>query len=248
MEYDPKDNEVVHLLKKLKQANGTYPPEMLALRRKSYMHQVGQISAGAGLAMGLKNLAKGGKGTAGLPPAAGTIVEALLVVAIAAEAGVAAYFYRDKLVQVFHSVTNSPKVEEVASPPVLPSPLVEIEFTPSPVFTVSAAVSETGTITLTSEGTPSPELAAEATKQNTGSDTSSVGTGNTTSGTGGSGTGVQSGSSPDSNSNPKSNNGNHYGQTPQPERTKEQGNDASSNNAQDSSSNQSNSNNKNNKP
>ena len=51
MEYDPKDNEVIHLLKKLKDSNGAYPPEMLALRRQGYIKQVAEISAGAGLAL-----------------------------------------------------------------------------------------------------------------------------------------------------------------------------------------------------
>ena len=49
MEYDPKDNEVVHLLKKLKDTNGAYPPEMLALRRQGYMRQVSEVGAAAGL-------------------------------------------------------------------------------------------------------------------------------------------------------------------------------------------------------
>ena len=218
MEYDPKDNEVIHLLKKLKESNGAYPPAMLASRRQGYLRQVAQVASGAGLAAGIRSLAKGTKGTAGLPPAAGTLIEALLVVAIVVEAGAVTYFYRDQLAEYFRSITNSPKVEQVASPPVQPSLIPEIEFTSTPVVTVSVTVSETGTLTLTPEGTPSPELAAEATKQGTGSGSTSR-TGNS-----GGSTGSQSVSTQD----PNSNNGNQYGLTPKPVRTKEPGNDISS--------------------
>src|SRR5512138_3448467 len=126
MEYDPKDNEVIHLLKKLKDSNGAYPPEMLAMRRQGYIKQVAEVSAGAGLAVALRNIAKGGKGAAGASSStAGTIVEALLVVALVAEAGAVTYFYRDKVAEYFRSVTGSPKVEEIASPPVVSSPIAQ---------------------------------------------------------------------------------------------------------------------------
>ena len=137
MEYDPKDNDVIHLLKKLKDSNGSYPQEMLASRRKGYLKQVAEISAGAGLAMGLKNLAKSGGKTASMSSATGTVVEALLVVALLAEAGAVTYFYRDKIAQYYRSITdtNSSYVEEISNPPVLSSPTPEIEGTPSPMMT-----------------------------------------------------------------------------------------------------------------
>ena len=34
MENDPKDNDVLQLLKKLKDSNGAYPQELLAVRRQ----------------------------------------------------------------------------------------------------------------------------------------------------------------------------------------------------------------------
>src|SRR5215471_15832496 len=98
MEYDPKDNDVIHILKKLKDSNGSYPQDMLALRRERYLKQVAEVGAGAGLGAGLRTVLKGGK-SAGLSSATGTVIEALLVVAIVAEAGAVAYFYRDKLSQ-----------------------------------------------------------------------------------------------------------------------------------------------------
>jgi len=221
MEYDPKDNEVVHLLKKLKDSNGGYPPEMMALRRQGYLRQVSEVGAAAGLAMGLKNMAKGGKGAAGLSSATGTVVEALLIVALVAEAVAASYFYRDKIAEYFRSATTSPRVEEVVGPPVLPSPLVEMQLTPSPVVTT---VTSTRTLTpATPSGTPSLEFAAGTTQPN-----------------GANGVGVQPASTSGSTGNtggpspsvlpqdPNGNNGNHYGQTPQPERTKEPGNNTGS--------------------
>jgi hypothetical protein len=215
MEYDPQDNEVIHLLKKLKNSNGAYPPEMLALRRQGYLKQVAEIGAGAGLAAGLRNLAKGGKGATGLSSSAGTIVEALLVVALVAEAAAVTYFSRDKVAEYIRSITRSPKVEEVASPPVLPSPLSEMQITPSPVATITGTVTESLTPG-TPSGTPSTELVAGTTQAD---------------GTNGVGVQAASTSVPGGDNNgggtsvapgvPNGNNGNHYGQTPLPARTKE---------------------------
>lgn len=186
---------------------------MLALRRQRYLSQVAEISGAAGLAVALRNTGKGGKGV-GLPPAAGTVVEALLVVALIAEAGAVTYFYRDKLAQVFRSITSSPKVEQVANPPAVSSPLPGFDWTPSPVFTAAVSLTPspagTQTGTLTPDGTPSPGLAADSTPGN--------GTGGTT---------LQSASTPPANGN----NGNQYGLTPKPVRTKESG----TTNSQDSS-------------
>jgi len=228
MEYDPKDTEVIHLLRKLKDSNGAYPPEMLALRRQGYLKQVAEVSAGAGLAVAVRNIAKGGKGAAGASSIAGTVVEALLVVAIIAEAGAVTYIYRDKVTEYFRSITRSPEVEEVASSPVISSPLAEMQITPTPVFTFTATVTVTGTETptpATPSGTPSMALVAGTAPPDgdTGVDVQSSAStsipGSTGSNTGGSSV---------STSDPKGNNGNHYGQTPKPERTKNPGNNSSS--------------------
>jgi len=217
MEYDPKDNDVIHLLKKLKDSNGSYPQEMFSLRREKYLEQVAEVGAGAGLAAGLRNVLKGGK-SVGLPQATGTVIEALLVVAIVAEAGAVTYFYRDKLAQYFRSYTNTPKIEQVANPPafISPSPEIEITLTPSPVVT--------GTETLTPvtpPSTPSAGILVASTQQPGGSSGSGITTtSGVTTGVGGS----SSGNQPVSTEAPKGNNGNHYGQTPLPVRTKEHGN------------------------
>jgi hypothetical protein len=231
MEYDPKDNEVIHLLKKLKDSNGAYPPEMLALRRQGYLKQVADVSAGAGLAVALRNIAKGGKGTAGTSSIAGTVVEALLVVALIAEAGAVTYFYRDKVAEYFRSITSSPKVGEVASPPVISSPIAEVQSTPSPVITITVTGTETLTLTPgTPSGTPSAVLAAGTALPDgeTGVGVQSGSTSGPGSNTGGTSVPTSVASDPGDPNDPNGNNGNHYGQTPIPERTKDPGNTSSS--------------------
>jgi hypothetical protein len=201
MGIDPKNNDVFQLLKKLKADNGTYPQELLVVRRQGYLKQVAEIGGGAGLALGLRNTVKSGKGAA-LPPVTGALLEGLLVVAIVAEASTVAYFYRDKFAKLLQNFSNQPKVEEITNPPVIFSPIPGLELTPSPVIT------ETETETETPVGTPSL-LAEQPTQQ--GSDQGS------------NSNPAVSTSAPNSNHN---NNGNHYGQTPIPKRTKEPGNNS----------------------
>jgi hypothetical protein len=170
--------------------------------------------------MGLRNMGRGGKGSTGMSSATGIVVEALLIIALVAEAGAVSFFYRDKIAEYFRSVTNSPKVEEVSSPPVPPSPIPAMQITPSPVVTGTVSLTETSP-PATPSGTPSPELAAGTTQLD-----------------GTNGVGVQSastrapkgnpGSPSVSTKAPKGNNGNHYGQTPRPERTKEKKDNTSS--------------------
>ena len=199
MGIDP-NNDVLQLLKKLKEANGAYPDDLLAVRRIGYLKQVTAVSGGAGVAVALKNTAKSGTAS-GLPPAAGMLLEGLLVVAIVAEASAVTYFYRNKLTEFFQNFSNRPKVEQGSNPPVFSSPIPDFELTNSPVATGTMVVTQTAT----PESTPSL-LAAQPTEQGSGGS--------------GTGTGGQAVSTPV----PNDNNGNHYGQTPIPERTKESGN------------------------
>ena len=207
MGINAKDTDVFHLLKQLKDADGTYPQELLAPRRQGYLKQVAAISGGVGLATALKTTVKAHG--AGSLPAAGTLLEGLLVVAIVAEASTAAYFYRDKIRELYRSITNSPKVEQVSSPPVLPSPIAEFEFTITPV--------PTGTVTVTETPLVTPSLLADEPSQNNGNGQDA--------GTGGSSSTSQAVSTavPADDSTSNGDNGNHYGQTPIPERTKDPG-------------------------
>jgi hypothetical protein len=231
VEYDPKDHEVVHLLKKLKDYNGAYPQDRLALRRQGYLKQVAEVSAGAGLVMGPWNMAKGGNGGAGLSSSAGTVVEALLVVALIAEAGVVTYINRDRLAGYFRSITQSPKVEEIASPPVVPPSDFEILPTSTPVI-ISTGTDVGTLIPVTPSGTPSPVFFAETAQSN---ETNDVGVQSASTADPGSNPGGPSG--PGAPQDPNGNNGNHYGQTPKPERTKEPGNNSDSSSSQESTSN-----------
>ena len=196
MEFEKKDQDVVSLLTKLKNTGGGYPSQLLASRRQNYLMQVANIGLGLGIGGGHKIITKSGKSAAGSPPVAGTLIETALVVAIVAQAGAAAYIYRDKLKEMIQSFSSSPRVEEVASPPVVTSPLPQIPITAPESET--PVISETPMDTPTT-GTPAPNLVGESNQAD----------GNN-----------QIASTPD----PNGNNGNHYGQTPKPDRTKDKGN------------------------
>jgi len=192
MGFDPQDKEIVRLLTKLKDTDGKYPPDLFAARRQGYLRQMGEIGLGIGVGVGTKNAVKSGKAPA-FSSATSTVLESALVVAIVAEAGTVAYFYRDKLADLFQTITKEARGQEVTPPPIHTE--LEIQgVTPSPAVTatlpsVTLSVSPTGT-ELTS--TPVPGVAEEN---------------NTISG--------------NSTPAPGGNNGNHYGQTPKPQRTKE---------------------------
>ena len=192
MGFDPQDKEIVRLLTKLKDTDGKYPPDLFAARRQGYLRQMGEIGLGIGVGVGTKNAVKSGKSPA-FSSATSTVLESALVVAIVAEAGTVAYFYRDKLAELFQTITKEARGQEVTPPPIHTE--LEIQgVTPSPAVTatlpsVTLSVSPTGT-ELTS--TPVPGVAEEN---------------NTISG--------------NSTPAPGGNNGNHYGQTPKPQRTKE---------------------------
>lgn len=200
MGFDAQDKEIVRLLAKLKDADGKYPPELLAARRQRYLKQMGQIGLGTGMGTGIKNAAKVGK-TSALSSTTSTILESALLVAIVAETGTVAYFYRDKLAEVFHKITKESRVQEVASSPSPVSTGQEIQgVTPSPALSVtnpSPTLSASPTaIELSS--TPIPGVVDENNTINTSS-TQALNVNNVNNG----------------------NNGHHYGQTPKPERTKE---------------------------
>jgi hypothetical protein len=191
MEFNAKDNEIIQLLTSLKDVNGEYPPEMLASRRQGYLKQVAEISAGVGLALALKNTVKTANGAGGAPLAS-TLLEALLVVAIVAEASTVAYFYRDTVADFFRSFSNTPRVEEVSGPLLIETPFPTFELTVTPTGT------EMATQTATPIATSSFEVAAEATQKGDNRETG------------------QSLSTPASTDN----NGNQFGLTPKPVRTK----------------------------
>ena len=217
MGLDPRDQEVIGQLRKLRDVDKEYPPELLAARRHLFLKRIGEMSLGIGMGEGIQQALKTPK-TPLTSPLTSKLLETVLVIAIIAEAGTVAYLYRDKLSEALKTFVASAEIQEIISPPVIASPISlfttalntaspELTLTPEAGYTSTPAlsiVSQTpGTVTPTQ--TPIPDLVDS---------TSSVNP-----------TAIQSNSTP----NPNGNNGNHYGQTPKPERTKENNGNGSGN-------------------
>lgn len=132
------------------------------------------------------------------PPSIGTFIETLLIAAIAVEAGTAAHVYRDKLADVWNSVFP-PRVEYVKGTSDSPSsPSVIIPYIgeqPGTSTSISPTFTDSPMPSTIVISTPSP-INVES---NDGEDVDKI----------------------IPTSKPKDNNGNHYGQTPKPEWTKE---------------------------
>jgi hypothetical protein len=192
MEFDPQDLDIVALLTRLKDTAGEYPEQLFVGRRQSFLKQMTEVSLGIGTTGGIKNSLKK-TNISKVFPFTGTLLEAALIAAIVLEASAMAYIYRERLADFFQTITANSKIEQ-AIPPVFPTSL-EVESTdPSP----------TVTSTLTS-ATPILEPAlALLTPTGTPIPGATLGPN-------------QLSATPD----PKGNNGNHYGQTPKPERTKD---------------------------
>src|SRR5687767_11894965 len=163
MEFEPQDRKVVELLTKLKGASESYPSDMLAARRQAFLNTM----AGAGLSVGtgsaLDGTLKGGGGSGAAPLSMGKLLEAALLVAIVAEAGALAYFYRDKVADVFRSISSPSQVQEIASPPVATFPFPELEISEIP-----SSVVPTGTASETATSTQIPGVADDPTSNDNG--------------------------------------------------------------------------------
>src|SRR5215207_7664511 len=219
MEFEPQDRKVVELLTKLKGDSENYPSHLLAARRQAFLNTM----AGAGLSVGtgsaLNGNLKGGGGSGAASLTVGKVLEVALLVAIVAEAGALAYFHRDKVADVFRSVSEPSHVQEIASPPVATFSFPELEISKIPSSAVpTGTASEMVTITITS--TQIPSVADDPASNNNGGVSSTDSP---------SGSNVNTDSTPGPNVNNEnngnngnnSNNGNHYGQTPKPERTRD---------------------------
>ena len=193
MGFDTQDKEIVRLLTKLKEADGKYPPDLLTARRQNYLKQMGEVGLGIGAGLKIKNALNSAK-VPTLSVATSKVLESALVVAIVVETGAVAYFYRDKLADLFQTITKE-VAQEVTPPPahtdneiqgVGPSPAVSSTL---PSATLSASPTETE---VEPTSTPIPDVAENNNALST-----------------------------NSTPIPNGNNGHHYGQTPKPERTKE---------------------------
>lgn len=203
MELDPKDYDVVKLLTRLKNSNGAYPSELLTPRRQNYLRRVTEIGLGFGVAEGLKSTVRSGsKVGASSSITAGGLIEAALVVAIVAEAGVTAYIHRHRIAEIIQSYTSQPQVVEVTS---VPETVVVPEL-PIVISDETEVVSATPSAIATLSGTPVALTSAANNDQG--------------------GQGNQAVNTPD----PNGNNGNQYGLTPKPDRTREPGDGGNDNN------------------
>lgn len=205
MELDPQDQEIIKLLTRLKDADVAYPKDMLATQRGKYLKQMAEVELGSGAVTEIKDTIKD-RPTPSLSPTASALLEGALVVAIIAQTGAIAYFYRDKLADFFQNDTTTSRVQEVATQPVVPTALEIQGVTPSPAVTstlpsatMASSPTQIATV-LTNTLMPAP------TEQNNSTTTTAAVN--------------QIDSTPDPNVG-NGNNGNHYGQTPKPERTKE---------------------------
>jgi hypothetical protein len=186
------NRKIINILENLKDKEPNYPPELMQARREMFARQALSIALAV-------NTANNGINTGDhTPPSIGTLIETLLIAAIAVEAGTATHVYRGKLADVWNSVFP-PRVENVKDTSDSPSsPSVIIPYigeqpgtstSISPIFTDSPMPS---TIAIS---TPSP-INVES---NDGEEVDKI----------------------IPTPKPKDNNGNHYGQTPKPEWTKE---------------------------
>lgn len=201
MEFEPEEQQIVELLTKLKEHGGTYPKKLLASRRQFFLSQMASVGMGLGIGEGLKAAGKASKGgvlshISGI--SASSIVETVLVLAIVAQASVIAYVYRDKLIDLINTISSS----ALAVPTDITIPVTGSSPTNSIVSdTPTATSTEISTASPSSTATPLPPISVN----NNGSDATHV---NST--------------SPAVTPSPtKDNPGNHYGQTPKPEKTKE---------------------------
>lgn len=190
MELDPKDYDVVKLLTTLKNANDAYPADLFNSRRQNYIRRVAEVGVGLGVAAGLESTVKSGN-AGGFSSTVGGLLETALIIAIVAEASTAAYFYRDKISEIIQSYSSNPQVLEVTSPPEFSSPLPELIITEVPEITETSITTETPTGTVVVATTSVAD------------DTNDAGNNQVI-------------STPD----PNGNNGNHFGQTPRPDRPK----------------------------
>jgi len=203
MGFDTQDKEIVRLLTQLKDTDGKYPPDLFVARRQSYLKHMGEVSLGIGAGLKIKNALNDAK-TPALSSATSTVLESALLIAIVAETGTVAYFYRDKLSNFFRISKKEANVQEVTPPP------AQTQLAIQGVSPSAAPASTLPSITLSVSPTE-PEL--------TSTPIPGVVNNNNTNNT----------ASANSTPVPNGNNGHHYGQTPKPQRTKEPKNNTNQN-------------------
>ena len=176
---------------------------MLVQRRRSYLRRMREVSLGIPADTAVRDIAKDIK-PSHISPATSTWVETALVIAIIAEASTVAYFYRHRLTDFVRRVVSEPGVQEVMPLPVVTSSFEIQSDVAIPAATIWSPPSPTG-VAVTLTATPVPDVIPGVV------DSNSILNATATLG-------------PNDSSLNNGNNGHHYGQTPKPERTKENGN------------------------
>lgn len=200
------DKDVLHLLTKIKDADRKYPQDLIASRRDMFTKQAAAmavlmragINGTNGGGASAASTTSSGASTSIAAISVGKLLEALLVFALIAEAGVATYIYREKIAEFFNSIFG-PKVEQVSSP---------INNSSEITVSVEPTVSEIPDETATAAETPPPPGYTPPAQSN---DNNNNGSGNT-----------QVESTPD----PKNGNGLHLGKTKQASKEPKKDNDS----------------------
>jgi hypothetical protein len=211
MNVDPEDQEIIRLLTKIKDAEAGYPEHMLVQRRRSYLRRMREVSLGIPAETAVRDAAKDIK-PSHISPTTTVLVETALVIAIIAEASTVAYFYRHRLTDFIRRVVAEPGVQEATHPPVVTSSFEIQSDVTIPSGTIWSPPSSTG-VAATLTATPVLDVIPGVVDTNS-SHTAAASEVNVLNATPG----------PNDSSSNNGNNGHHYGQTPKPERTKENGN------------------------
>lgn len=200
MEFEPEDQQIIELLTKIRNKGETYPRKLLANRRQVFLQQMANVGMGLGIGEGIKTVAKAPKSSSFIHLPAfsmSSLMEILLVFAILTQAMIIAYSYRDRIANIFHW----------GSPPIaLTDVLIPVTGSSIPG---TITVSETPIVLATDTPTPSPSTTVTSTMTiepplSVINENGAAGNPSVT-------------QAPPTNDN----NGNHFGQTPKPERTKE---------------------------
>lgn len=219
MRSNVQDQEIVKLLTKLKEAEKGYPQELFTARRQRYLEQIGTVGLGLGAGKGISEAIKNAKTPPASSSVTSTLLETALLVAIVAEAGTVAFLYRDKVADFIRTFSTSPRIQEVTPPPVVPPSQAPISASFTPVATSTIVMptispSPTAMAGIVTQ-TPAPGDVLEEIGPVIDLPTQAVSTQVPP---------TQVASTPIPNDD-NGDNGNHYGQTPKPERTKEPEND-----------------------
>jgi len=219
------ERDIFDLLKSLKNVEKQYPPDLMQSRREIFARQAASAAIAihaTGKSPELSGSSQTAASATSFGSSLGTLLEAILIIAIVVEAGIATYIFRDKIADLIGSII-SPRVEQVANPTDASPSSPEIAPATKADTTPSASPTDAGTTTpLPSSGT----LPAVQQNNNTGGSS-------------------QITSTPD----PNGNNGLHLGQTKQPTEAPKSNKEPKYNDNTDSNTknNESNPNNKKNK-